>query len=182
MKPISFVFLLFSCVIAGLSGAILYNFATLNACKEQLRSLEADLKHYNRLVAEAEQREKLEMQRRQVNPSPLLFASQLSEQDEARRAANPVLYEKHRYLAQIIAKIQQNWFVDDTMRGKECRLNLKLAPDGALVSMTTLGGDHDLCMSAVAAIKKAGKFPMSSDPVVYDALKDLTTILRPELR
>jgi colicin import membrane protein len=182
MKPISFFLLLFSCVIAGLSGAILYNYVTLNAGKEQLRLLEADLQQYNRLVAEAEQKEKAEMQRRQVNPSPLLLSSQLSKEDEARRASNPVLYEKQRYLAQIIAKIQQNWFVDNTMRGKECRLNIKLAPDGTVTSVTPLGGDYNLCMSAVAAIKKAGKFPMSSDPVVYDALKDLTTILRPELR
>lgn len=111
-----------------------------------------------------------------------LRASQFAEQANARRAANPILHEKQRYLAQIIAKIQKNWFVDDTMRGKECRLNMKLAPDGSLTQTTVLAGDYNLCLSAIEAVKKAGKFPMSSDPVVYDALKDLTTILRPELR
>lgn len=114
-------------------------------------------------------------------PAQSLHTSELA---EARRAANTghVLTEKQRYLAKIIAKIQQNWVVDDTMRGKECRLNMKLAPDGSLTQITVLEGDYNLCLSAIAAIKKAGKFPMSSDPVIYDALRDLTTILRPEPR
>ncbi|WP_233007193.1 cell envelope integrity protein TolA [Rheinheimera faecalis] len=182
MKPISVALLLFACVIAGLSGAILYNYATLNAAKKHLELLEADLQQHNRIVAEAERKEKAEMQRRQVNPSPLLFAPSISEDDEARRAANPVLHEKQRYLALIVAKIQQNWFVDDSMRGKECRINIKLAPDGAATSITPLGGDYNLCMSAVRAIEKAGNFPMSKDPAVYDALKDITTILQPQLQ
>ncbi len=111
-----------------------------------------------------------------------LRASKLAEEANARRAANPILYEKQRYLALIVAKIQQNWFVDDTMRGKKCRINIKLAPDGAVAGTKVLGGDHNLCMSAINAIKKAGNFPMSKDPDVYDALKDITTILQPELR
>lgn len=117
-------------------------------------------------------------------PAQRLLASQLAKEADARRAAKAgqILTEKQHYLALIIAKIQQNWFVDDTMRGKECRINMKLAPDGSVTSSSPVGGDYNLCMSAVNAIKKAGKFTMSSDPLVYDALKDLTMILRPELR
>lgn len=117
-------------------------------------------------------------------PSQRLLASQLAEEAEARRAAKAgqIRTEKQRYLALIVAKLQQNWFVDDSMRGKECRINIKLAPDGAATSVTPLGGDYNLCMSAVRAIEKAGNFPMSKDPAVYDALKDITTILQPELR
>ena len=59
---------------------------------------------------------------------------------------------------------------------------MKLAPDGALTSTAVLSGDHNLCISAINAIKNAGNFPMSKDPAVYDALKDITIILQPELR
>jgi colicin import membrane protein len=117
-------------------------------------------------------------------PAQRLLASQLEEEAEARRAAKrgQILPEKQRYLALIVAKLQQNWFVDDSMRGKECRINIKLAPDGKVTSTTPLGGDYNLCMSAVRAVENAGNFPMSKDPDVYDALKDITPTLRPELR
>jgi colicin import membrane protein len=115
-------------------------------------------------------------------PLQQLRAPQLAKQANSSGAASPILSEKQHYLALIIAKIQQNWFVDDTMRGKECRINMKLAPDGSVTSVTPVGGDYNLCMSSLKAIKKAGNFPMSKNPLVYDALKDLTPILRPELR
>jgi colicin import membrane protein len=114
-------------------------------------------------------------------PAQRLLSSQLEEEAEARRAAKrgQILPEKQRYLALIVAKLQQNWFVDDSMRGKECRINIKLAPDGKVTSTTPLGGDYNLCMSAINAVKKAGNFPMSKDPAVYDALKDITKSLKP---
>lgn len=100
----------------------------------------------------------------------------------AAKSAQTVLSEKQRYLASIVAKIQQNWFVDESMRGKECRVNMKLRPDGSLSSATVLGGDYNLCVSALAAIEKGSPYPMSSNPDIYEALKDITTILQPELR
>lgn len=113
-----------------------------------------------------------------------LLDAQLAKESAARRAAkgSQILTEKQRYLALIVAKLQQNWFVDDTMRGKECKLNIKFAPDGSVTKTTVLDGDYNLCMTAVAAVENAGNFPMSSDPDVYDALKDITPTLRPELR
>ncbi len=121
---------------------------------------------------------------RQMVSGSQVKTERIAKEAEARRAAKAgqILTEKQRYLALIVAKIQQNWFVDDTMRGKECRINIKLAPDGAVAGTKVLGGDYDLCMSAINAVKKAGNFPMSKDPDVYDALKDITTILQPELR
>ena len=111
-----------------------------------------------------------------------LLASQLAEEAEARRAPSSFFSEKQRYLANIVMKLQKNWLVDDTMRGKECKLNIKLARDGTVTSTTPLGGDYNLCMSAVRAVENSGNFSMPKDPDVYDALKDLTMTLRPELR
>ncbi|WP_337881026.1 cell envelope integrity protein TolA [Rheinheimera sp.] len=96
--------------------------------------------------------------------------------------SSPYITEKQRYLALIVAKIQKNWTVDDAMRGHECSVNMQLSPTGDLESVTPLSGDQRLCDSAVNAIKKGSPFPMSSNPEVYDALRNLTPILKPELR
>lgn len=109
----------------------------------------------------------------------------IQREKSARLAATanpPPLSQKQRYLALIIAQIQRNWFVDDSMRGKECRVNIQLRPDGSLASASVLDGHYNLCVSALSAIKKGSPYPMSTDPDVYHALKNLTTILRPELR
>jgi colicin import membrane protein len=45
-----------------------------------------------------------------------------------------------------------------------------------------LGGDAGICQAATFAVDRAGRFPMSEDPDVYDALKDLTITLKPELK
>lgn len=107
------------------------------------------------------------------------------EAEEARRTAassSKVLTEKERYLAMIVERIKQNWLVDDTMRGKECRVRLRLAPSGLVTSFEVLGGDAAICQAATFAVDRAGNFPMSENLDVYDALKDLTITLKPELK
>lgn len=133
---------------------------------------------------EKAEKAKAEKEKREREAAEEMLAEQLEEEANARRAAKAgqILTEKQRYLAMIVAKIQQNWFVDDTMRGKECRVNIRLASNGFVTASTIIGGDRALCDSAMRAIQKAGNFPMSPDPDVYDALKDITTILQPELR
>jgi colicin import membrane protein len=82
----------------------------------------------------------------------------------------------------IVERIKQNWLVDDTMRGKECRVRLRLAASGFVTSFEVLGGDAGICQAATFAVDRAGRFPMSEDPDVYDALNDLTITLKPELK
>ncbi|MBU1619966.1 MAG: cell envelope integrity protein TolA [Gammaproteobacteria bacterium] len=149
--------------------------------KEQAAKEKAAKEKAAKEKAEKAQAEK---EKREREAAEEMLAEQLEEEANARRAAKAgqILTEKQRYLAMIVAKIQQNWFVDDTMRGKECRVNIRLASNGFVTASTILGGDRALCDSAMRAIQKAGNFPMSPDPDVYDALKDITTILQPELR
>ncbi|WP_337843175.1 cell envelope integrity protein TolA [Rheinheimera sp.] len=118
------------------------------------------------------------------SPPKPYTAPQMQAETEVMRKAIPgqALTEKQRYLAMIVAQIQQHWFVDDAMRGKECRVNMKLSPQGYIQSVSVLDGDVRLCNSAIKAIASSGPFPMSKDPEVYEALKDLTPILKPELR
>jgi TolA C-terminal len=168
LKPTSVVLLLFACVVAGLSGAILYNYLSLNLAKAQLVQLEANSALHDKLINEPYLQERAEVERRQVKPSQMI-ASDSSH-----------LTEKHKYLRLIIAKIQQNWFVDDSMRGKECKVNIRLQTYGALESATVIDGDYNLCAAAMLAINKSAPFSMPSDPVLYDQLKNLTFTLQPE--
>lgn len=154
--------------------------------EEKKKQQELEKQKKEKEAKEKAQKEKAEQQKRDREKEALeeMMQEQMEAEAEARRAAKAgqILTEKQRYLAMIVARIQQNWFVDDSMRGKECRVNIRLAPNGFVISSTVLGGDRALCESAMRAIQKAGNFPMSPDPDVYDALKDITPILRPELR
>lgn len=168
MKWYTIIFLLVACVIAGLLGALLYNYTSLSIAQKQLAELEANalvLKELN----EPLEREIQEVKRKQVIPSIPI---------EAKLPTG----ERQIYMAKIIGKIQQNWLVDDSMRGKECRLTMMFNPDGSLLSTFIVSGDKDLCNSALTAVKKGSPYPMSSDPEVYNSLKILTPTLRPELR
>ncbi|WP_419571976.1 cell envelope integrity protein TolA [Rheinheimera sp.] len=152
--------------------------------QQELEKKEKEKAAKEKAAKEKAEKEKAEKEKRERDAAEEMMQEQMEAEAEARRAAKAgqILTEKQRYLAMIVAKIQQNWFVDDTMRGKECRVNIRLAPNGFVISSTVLDGDRALCESAMRAIQKAGNFPMSPDPDVYDALKDLTPILKPELR
>jgi len=154
--------------------------------KKKQQELEKKRKEKEAKDKAAKEKAEKEKQQRERDAAEEMMQEQMEAEADARRAAKAgqILTEKQRYLSMIVAKIQQNWLVDDTMRGKECNVNIRLAANGFLIAAKVLDGDRALCDSAMRAIQKAavGNFPMSPDPDVYDALKDLTPILRPELR
>ena len=97
------------------------------------------------------------------------------EADEARRAARQgqLLTEKQRYVAMIVERVRQSWFTDDTMNGKECIIELKLASNGFVTSLNVVGGDAGVCNAAVNAINRVGRFPMPEDPELNQQFREL---------
>ena len=97
------------------------------------------------------------------------------EADEARRAARQgqLLTEKQRYVAMIVERVRQSWFTDDTMNGKECVIELKLASNGFVTSLNVVGGDAGVCNAAVNAINRVGRFPMPEDPDLNQEFREL---------
>ncbi|MCL1144276.1 cell envelope integrity protein TolA [Shewanella gaetbuli] len=91
-----------------------------------------------------------------------------------------VLSEVGRFTAMIRATIQRNLVVDENMRGKNCRVFIRLAPDGLVISSQTLEGDQVVCRAAKAAINKAGRLPVSNEPDVYNKLKEINLLVSPE--
>ncbi|TKB47819.1 cell envelope integrity protein TolA [Ferrimonas sediminicola] len=138
--------------------------------------------------AEAERKRKEEERKRKAAEEAARKAreAELAEQLAAEQAqleaarSKKVLSEVDRYTVLIRQTIQRNLRTDTSMRGKECRVNIRLAPDGFVISSKVLGGDTSLCRVTQAAINAAGKLPVSQEPDVYAKLKDINLTVQPE--
>lgn len=96
----------------------------------------------------------------------------MQEQLEAEQAARQkqrqrqILSETDKYRALIMQSIQRNWIIDDSMRGKSCRLNISVASNGFVKTVRVLEGDPRTCKSAETAVYKTATLPMPRDPDV----------------
>ncbi|MCL1065499.1 cell envelope integrity protein TolA [Shewanella olleyana] len=91
-----------------------------------------------------------------------------------------VVSEVNKYTAMIKSTIQRNLVVDESMRGKSCRVLIRLAQDGFVTASQTLSGDQVVCRAAKAAINKAGRLPVSSEADVYNKMKEINLTVSPE--
>ncbi|MFT5313749.1 MAG: colicin import membrane protein, partial [Paraglaciecola sp.] len=116
-----------------------------------------------------------------------LLAEQLQTEQAARQQqqqqqrSKQVLSEVQKYQALITQVIQRNWITDDSMKGKFCRLNIRLASNGLVIQVKELAGDTIVCRSAKAAVLKSDTLPVSKEADVYQELKDINLTVRPEL-
>lgn len=108
---------------------------------------------------------------------------QLAKEAQARAAARSrqAATEVQRYTALIRDAIQRNLLVDESMRGKSCRINIRLASNGFVTNVGVLSGDKTVCDATVRAVNRAGTLPVSADPDVYNQLKDINLTVSPEL-
>lgn len=131
--------------------------------EEEARKAEAERKK-----REQEARERAERER-QLQES--------LEREAAQRASarnQQIQTELDRYKALISQTVLRNWIIDDSMRGKECRLDITLSRSGFVTSVSDGQGDKAVCDSARRAILKIGTLPVSSDPEVYEKMKEIT--------
>ncbi|PKF57132.1 cell envelope integrity protein TolA [Alteromonadales bacterium alter-6D02] len=111
-----------------------------------------------------------------------LMAEQMAEeQAEVNRARDRrVLSEVEKYTVLISSAIQRHWNVDESMRGKQCVLNIKLGRSGIAYSVKAVSGDKFVCKSAEDAVYKVNNFPVSKDPAVFARLKEINLTVQPE--
>lgn len=98
--------------------------------------------------------------------------------NQARQAK--VMSEIQKYTSLISSEIKRHWTTDQSMKGKECVLNIKLAPSGFVSSVKSVSGDPVVCQSARTAVLKANTLPVSKDPAVYAKLKEINLTVQPE--
>ena len=67
------------------------------------------------------------------------------------------------------------------MKGKRCRLNISLAPDGLVISVKVLSGDTKVCQSAQRATLKSRTLPIPKDASIASQFRQFSITLAPEL-
>lgn len=153
------------------------------AAAEKRRKEEAAAKkaEEERKRKEAEAARKAE-EARQKALAEQLMQEQLAAEQAARSKARrqQVMSEVDKYRALIGNRIQQNLLIDESYRGKECRLNIKLAFNGLVTSVTSLGGDKQMCDAALRAVRRVDTLPVSKDRDVYEELKNINLTVIPE--
>ncbi|WP_435247275.1 cell envelope integrity protein TolA [Vibrio sp. nBUS_14] len=91
--------------------------------------------------------------------------------------------EAQRYGAIYTQLIQQNLLLEDSYRGRSCRVNLKLIPTGSnaiLGSLSILDGDSSLCAATKRAVAQVQSYPLPKDPDIVKSLKDINLTVSPE--
>jgi len=82
-----------------------------------------------------------------------------------------ILTEADKYKLLIENKIHRH-FIEPEQPG-HCDFRIKIAPGGLIIDINVVGGDSLYCDTGRRAINKAEPLPMSTDPEVYAALKEL---------
>ncbi|WP_299689729.1 cell envelope integrity protein TolA [uncultured Vibrio sp.] len=91
--------------------------------------------------------------------------------------------EVQRYGAIYTQLIQQNLLLEDSYRGRSCRVNLKLIPTGSnaiLGSLSILDGDSRLCAATKRAVAQVQSYPLPNEPDIVKSLKDINLTVSPE--
>lgn len=152
--------------------------------EEAAKAAEAKRKAEQEALAKAQaERERKAREDRERAEQERMLQEQLSAEAEARRRARSqqAVTEVQRYTAMISDAIDRNLIKDEsTMRGRTCRVNIRLATNGFVTSVNVISGERVVCDAAVRAVNRAGTLPMSQDPDVYNQLKDITLTVAPE--
>lgn len=143
--------------------------AANDAAEERRRKKIADEKRKKEAAERAEQERLLEQQ----------MLEEMAERQSAR--SQQVMTEVDKYSALIIQAIERNFIQDEAqMRGKSCKLKIKLASSGFVINVQAGQGDKVVCQEAIKAVNKAGTLPVSKDPLVFKELQNISLTYAPE--
>ncbi|WP_404343083.1 cell envelope integrity protein TolA [Pseudoalteromonas mariniglutinosa] len=149
------------------------------AAADKRKAEEAALK---KAEQERQRREQEAERKRQQALQEQMLQEQLAKEQAARNKIRQqqVISEVDKYKALIMARIQQNLLTDAKMKGKQCRLNIRLGFNGLVTEVTSLGGDKLVCEAALRAVRMADTLPVSKDRDVFDKLKNINLTIAPE--
>lgn len=155
--------------------------------KEKAAKAEADRVAKAKVAAEKARKEKAraakaEAERKQKEAALNDIFSGLEDETVQNSSAKQqhIDDEVNRYAAIYTQMIKQNLLVDETYIGKSCRVKIKLASSGLLLSVTTLSGDTQVCRAAKTAVTKVNVFPMPADGDVVTKLTNIHLTVEPE--
>lgn len=155
--------------------------------KEEKAKLEAQARKEKEKKAKEEKARKDAERKRQEAKEKAAQERLINEQLQAEQAVRQqrrnkqVLSEVQKYTALIKQTIQRNLIVDDSMKGRSCRLNIRLASNGLVIKVAVLAGDPILCRAAQNAVLKSDTLPVSQEADVYEQLREINLTVEPEL-
>ncbi|MGC9423643.1 cell envelope integrity protein TolA [Vibrio sp.] len=99
--------------------------------------------------------------------------------------AQYIATEAERWGAIYTQLIQQNLLLEDSFRGKQCRVNLRLIPAGAdaiVGDLQIVEGDSRLCAATKRAVAQVGNFPLpkTGESDVIEKLKNINLTVVPD--
>lgn len=157
------------------------------AASSKRKAEEAALKKAEqaRKQREAEEKRKAEAaeKARQKALQEQLIQEQLAQEQAARNKLRKqqVLSEVDKYRALIMQRIQSNLLIDEKMKGKQCRVNIRLGFNGLVTDARSLGGDKLVCEAALRAVRMADTLPVSKEKDVFEQLKNINLTIKPNL-
>ena len=87
--------------------------------------------------------------------------------------------EVARYGAIYKQMIQQNLLVDQSFKGQECKLTLRLSANGLVLDVSQLAGNDTLCRAAKSAVLQVSEFPIPDNPDVAKQLREINLTVSP---
>ena len=94
-----------------------------------------------------------------------------------------VASEVDRYGAIYRQLIENNLLMEESYRGKSCKLNLRLLPTGKnaiLSDVKVLGGDTRVCAATKRAVAQVRSFPLPEDKEIIEQLRNINLTFAPE--
>ncbi|WP_026374499.1 cell envelope integrity protein TolA [Aestuariibacter salexigens] len=147
--------------------------------EEQARKLQEQKEREERARQEAERKRREEQERAEQER---ILQEQLQAEQAARQQKRNqvVLTEVQKYQGLIRQTIQRHLIVDESYKGKSCRLNIRLASNGLVTQVRILEGDTALCRAAETAVLKPDTLPVSPEPDVFEKMKDINLTVEPQ--
>ncbi|WP_114787165.1 cell envelope integrity protein TolA [Vibrio tetraodonis] len=159
--------------------------AAQKAEKERVAKEKAAKEAAEKARKEKQRLERIEKERKEQEAALDNIFSGLETEAEHNSSARQqhVQSEAQKYGAIFKGLIEQNLLLEDSYRGKSCKVNLRLIPtgNGAIVgNLNILDGDSRLCSATKRAIAQVGTFPLPKEQDVINELKNINLTVEPE--
>ncbi|MBL4240472.1 cell envelope integrity protein TolA [Vibrio fluvialis] len=138
-----------------------------------------------RLEKERAERAERERKEQEAALNNIFAGLETESQNNSVARSQHVTSEAQRWGAIYTQLIQQNLLLEDSFKGKQCKVNLRLIPTGtgAIVGdLRILDGDSRLCAATKRAVAQVGTFPLpkKDESDVIEKLKNINLTVVPE--
>lgn len=146
---------------------------------QKAKKLERDKRRKEELEAAKKKVEQKRLEQVVKEPKALPVETKAPSAERSRHITN----EAGRYGAIYTQLIKQNLLSEDSFKGRNCKVNLRLIPTGSsavLGGLSILDGDNRLCAMTKRAVAQVQYYPLPSDSDVVSKVKDINLIIEVE--